>query len=298
MTTQAPEGFVKYFSDKANHVLQSEGYLLLGRHHMEGKRNGDSVEWKILGQGSATEMSDSWERRPVMNAGRSKVVAQMKAYEANETVLLTDAAKWQINENTEAGKTIAYAMGRRYDRNIIGCMDDEGSNIQTVTGVALPTPSTFLQAYAAISSRGMAIQDGVSCVIPHLWLANLMTYPAFASADYVKGHPLMEKLQARRWLGIDFIPVPQDADIGEFRYLNIPSANNADGYMYIHSCVGFMAGGIDAGDEKGLRIDPPEYKSEYKGWFIGGTSMTAQKVIQTSGIRRLRFPTNLAIQGA
>lgn len=287
MTSRASAWFEQKYITGALHVLQTEGYLTQGLATPATSQKGNVVNWKIAGKGDATEMSTAVEDRPTMNASRTTVAASMKDYEANEWILTTDVEKMTEGEQQIAQQTCGMAMGRRFDKILFEALDAEAGTIATVgDGSAAIDITDLLSAQAAIQAQGLPGGFMLNVAVPFKFMAHLMTKKGFSSSDYVQDSPLMKMVGARQYLGMKVIPFPDE-------YFAVPSANQADGYMWPTSCVGFATNTDERGKiAAATRID---YVPTKKAYLAANTMTAASKVLLPEGIRRLRFATNASL---
>jgi hypothetical protein len=212
----------------------------------------------------------------------------MVPWEANEWIGKLDPARMSENEQQTAQQTAAYAMGRRFDRIILGTLDAEAGNIATWgDGTTLLTPGDILGVQSDLFAQGIVGMPEITVVLPHRWLTQLEAYREFSSSEYVGDEfPMLKALGARRYRGMTFIPVPVGNANAKLNYLNIPSAGQHDGYIYFKSCVGFATS-----MQLESRVD---YVPTKKAWLAANTMMATAKTILTTGVRRLRFQTPAA----
>lgn len=287
MTNRAPNWFEQKYIAGAIHVLQTDGYLTQGMAMPATSQKGNTVTWKIAGKGEATEMADGFSEVNVLNADRSTVSATMKDYEANEVIKVTDVEKMSEAEQQVAQQTCGYAMGRKFDKILIGAFDAEAGNIPNIgNGTANIDLPDLLQGQSEILAQGVIGELQMFVALPFKQMAALMLRKGFASADYVTDNPLMQRIGARRYLNMLIVPFPDD-------YFAVPATNQFDGYMWARSGVGFATNT----DEKGkiaaaTRID---YLPMFKHWLAANTMTACSKVILPGAIRRLRFATNQAL---
>lgn len=283
MTARAPAWFETKYVDGAIHALQTKGYRLKGMFATKTNQKGNVVTWKVAGSGEATQMSDAIEDRPTLNADRTTATATLTDWEANEWIKTTDLTKMTENEQTVAQETCARAIGRRYDQIPLRILDAAvaATTVSVVgDGTAQISPLDLLGAQADIQDTG---QDGnlmLNVALTPRHLAQLLTYRELANADYITDTPLMKQIGARRWLGMNLIPVPSS-------YLNNPSGNVRDGFMWVSDAVGF-ATNTDAEGRIDLatRID---YVATKKAYFAANTMSAAAALILPGAVKALRF---------
>lgn len=287
MTSRASAWFEQKYIAGAIHVLQTSGYLTQGLASPATSQKGNVVNWKIAGKGEATEMSTGVEDRPTMNANRTTVAATMKDYEANEWILTTDIEKMTEGEQQVAQQSCGMAMGRQFDKILFQALDAEAGAITTVgDGSAALNITDLLLAQSQIQGQGLPDGFMLNVAVPAKFMAHLMMLRGFASSDYVQDSPLLKMIGARQYLGMKVMPMPDE-------YFAVPSANQADGYMWATSCVGFATNTDERGKiAAATRID---YVPTKKAYFAANTMSAASKVILPEGIRRLRFATNAAL---
>lgn len=287
MTSRASNWFEQKYVAGAIHVLQAQGYALQGTTTAATSMKGNEVTWKIAGDGEATEMSDAIEDRPTLNAGRDTVKATLRDWEANEWIKSTDIEKMSENEQQVAQKTCGMALGRKFDRIILGAMDDEGANIDTIgAGNANVDLPDIIDANTQIGDEGDSMEMQFVVCLPVKQMGALLLRKGWSSAEYVTDTPLLKKIGARRWLNMLFLPLPK-------KMFAVPAANQADGYMWATDCVGFAS----PTDERGkialaTRID---YVPTKKAYFAANTMSAVAKVLLPKGVKRLRVATNVAL---
>lgn len=285
MTARAPNWFEQKYIAGVTHKLQSEGWLLKSAINGTGEIKGSKVIWKIAGTGSATEASTAIENVPVMNADRTTVEADMKDYEANDWIKATDIEKMSENEQQVSQKTAAMAMGRKFDKLILGTLDAAAGAITTVgDGTAAISIVDMMTAQGNIAAVGGGSYE-FYCALPVPLMQQLELYREFSSSDFVgDDYPLLKQIGARRHRGITYIPMPHTAALPTF---NIPAANQVDAYLWVKDYVGFVPN-----YNMRSRID---YVPEKKAFLAANDMGCAQQVLLPEGVQRLRFATNIAL---
>lgn len=283
MTARAPAWFETKYIDGAIHVLQTAGYRLKGMFATKTNQKGNDITWKVAGSGDATPLSDAIEDRPTLNADRTTITARMQDWEANEWIKTTDLTKMNENEIQVAQKSCAMAIGRRFDQIPLRVLDAAvaATTVSVVgNGTAQISPLDLLTAQANIQDTGVDGNLMLNVALTPRHLAQLLTYRELVNSDYITDTPLMKQIGARRWLGMNIIPLPST-------YLNSPSANVRDGFMWVSDAVGF-ATNTDAEGRHDLstRID---YVPTKKSYFAANTLSATAAVIQPGAIQALRF---------
>lgn len=289
MTTAASNWSQTAYVSGVTHKLQARGFVLKPTTLAPVKIVGNQATWKIAGVGSGSERSSAIEDRPVMNADRSTIVGTIKDYEANDWINTTDLDKMNEDERQVAQMTAAMALGRLFDRLLLREMDADTVNITTQgNGSAAIATTDILQAQNDIFNVG-AGSYRYFCAVPSIFVSQLELYKEFANADYVgDDYPLLKQLGARQWRNITIIPMPWSATNAEFNFFNIPSANQADGYIWVQEAAGF------ASTYEGLR-SRVDYVPEKKAYFAANDMAACPKVLLPEGVKRLRFATNVAL---
>jgi predicted nucleic acid-binding Zn-ribbon protein len=287
MTSRAPAWFEQKYIAGAIHALQSDGYLTKGLTAAATSQKGNQVNWKVAGRGDASVMSEAVEDRPTLNADRTLVTGTMVPWEANEWILTTDLARMTEAEQQVAAQTCGYAMGRAFDRILFTELDAQAGAITTIgNGTANLDLINLLDGQQQIMAQGITGDMVINVAVPFRWQAALMLLRGYSSADYIQDSPLLKKIGARNYLGMRIIPMPDE-------YFAIPASNQADGYMWASSAVGFATPSDDKGMiEMATRID---YVPTKKAYFAANTMMALARTILPGGVRRLRFSTNAAL---
>lgn len=268
--------FEQKYIKNAMHVLQAEGFLMRQLTSREDAIKGNIVNWRFVGTGAATLATSTIENLPTMNTDRTSVQATMQDWEANDFVSKQmDLEKTSETEQQKIAETAAFALGRTFDQQHFKVLDTVAGGITTIgTGIAI-TPQDLLASQAVIMAAGVNGPTEIYVALPYLTVSQLLLYREFSSRDYVGDEqPLLKKLNAFRWLGMMIIPMPDS-------YFAVPSAGQADGYMWLKSCLGCASN-----YELNARID---YIAEKGAWFSRNTIGFIAKELQTAGIRRLRF---------
>ena len=280
MTTRAPNWFETKYKQGAIHALQTDGFLTKGMVQGGSNTKGNVVTWRLAGKGAATQMSTATEDRPVMNAGRTTVTGTMADYEANEWINTTDLEKMSEDEQQVAQQSAAYAIGRRYDKLLFETFD--AATVTMVgTGAAAIAITDLMDAQSQILGQGINGVPTLYCALPFKLAAQLMLYREYSSSDFVgNDYPLLKAMGARVWNGLTIVPMPDE-------YFNVPAVNQVDGYMWMKQAAGF-----ETNYDLTSRID---YVPEKKAYFAGNNMGMCSAVLLPTGVRRLRFATNVAL---
>jgi hypothetical protein len=284
MTARAPAWFEKKYKAGAVHKLQSKGFILKPTTSAGAEIKGLDVTWKIAGTGEATQLSDAIENRPTLNADRTTVSATFVDYEANEWIKKADLNKMSEQEQQVAQMTCAMAMGRKFDKIILGTMDAAAGAITTIgDGSAAIDPTQIMQAVGNIADIGVGSYE-YFCALPIAMMNQLMLYREVASSDYVgPDYPLLKELGARKWFNVTFVPCPSSY----FAITGSGSSAYGDAYLWVKDCLGF-----EWNNTLESRID---FIPEKKAWFAASDMACAAAVLLPEGFQRLRFKTQAAL---
>jgi hypothetical protein len=288
MSSRAPAWFETKYVEGVTHALQHKGFVLKPAVSPPDNINGLTVNWRVAAAGEATQKSQAIENVNVMNLGRQLVTATMIDWEANDYIQNTDLNKMSVTEQDKVQQSGAMAIGRRFDRIIIGAMDAATTAIPTVgTGAAAISVTDLLTAQNQIFDEGGSGYEYYAAV-PSFFMSQLELFREFASADYVgPEYPLLKALGARRYRGITIIPLPASLTNADKRFFNVPAANQMDGYIWCSHAIGFAQAQAPTS-----RID---YVPEKKSWLAANDMTACAAVILPEGIRRLRFASNAAL---
>lgn len=286
MTTRAPAWFETKYIDGVNHRLQSKGWILKPAVRGPDEIRGNVAVWKRAGAGEAQQASTSIEDASVMNLDRDTVQATMVDWEANDWIKKRDLEKMSENEQAVVQQSGAMAIGRRFDRIVLGAFDAAGAGIPTVgNGTAAISIVDLLNAQQAIFDEGSG-EYTYWAAIPSIFMTQLELYKEFSSSDYVSEmYPLLRQLGARRWRGINIIPLPGSTTNTAKNFFNTTVANSFDGYIWVDGALGMASSNAFES-----RIDWVPTK---KAWFAANDMSACAVTVLPEGVRRLQFANNI-----
>jgi hypothetical protein len=282
MGALTPAWFEPKFKKGAIHRLQSQGFLLKSAVEEASDTDGSTVTWRRAGTGAATPLQVGLSKSPVMNAGRDTVTATFADYEANEFIKKADLNKMSENEQQIAQQSAAMALGRKFDQIVLATMDSDTVNITNIgTGATAIAPTDLMTAQGAIFDVGAGTYEYFAAV-PPIFMQQLELYREISSSDFTgeADYPLLKAIGARKWRNITIIPMPSS-------FFNVPSANQADGYIWVKQAFGF-----EWNKKLSCRVD---WLPQEKGFFVAMDMGCAAANILPEGIKRLRFATNVAL---
>ncbi len=262
----------------AIHKLQSKGWLLKNTIEEGTTVDKSTVTWKLVGSGEATERQKGGGNVPTMNVDRTSLTATFKDYEANDWIDSLDVNKTSENEQQIAQLSAAMAVGRKFDKIVLGTMDDAGSDITTIgDGSAALGLLDVFAAQAAIAGIGAGSYE-YFCALRPIDLTQLELYTKMSSEDFVgPEYALMREVGARKYRGINFIPMPDT-------FFAAPSGNVIDMYLWAKQTVGF-----EWNKQLTSRVD---FIPLQKKTLAANDIACASKVLLPEGIRRLRMKSN------
>lgn len=284
----APAWLEQKWKDDVTHRLQSKGFILKPALAPGGEIKAATVTWRRSDAGEATVLGDAIENVSSLNLGRDTVSATMVDYEANEYIRKRDLEKMSVNEQAEVAQTITMAQGRRFDRVVLRTLDAAAGAIPLIgDGTAMITPPDLMRASGELFSEASGGYQ-IWAAVPQQFLNQLRLFREFVSSDYIGDeYPLLKGIGARRWDQINIIPVPQHATNPLKQFFSIPSAGQADGYMWVEGAIGFESSNT-------LNINT-DWVPEKKAWLVASDMAAACAVILPEGVRRLRFNTAAAL---
>lgn len=279
--SRAEAWFEQKYKKGAIHKVQSQGYLLRDAVTKGTTTNGSKVTWKLVGTGEATERQKGAGKVPRMNVDRLSLTADFKDYEANDEIDTLDVNKMSEDEQQIAQESAAMAIGRKFDKLIIGELDAASTDITTIgDGTAALTLLNVFSGVASIAGISGKGHD-FYCALRAWDLTQLELYTQMSSEDFAgPEHMLMREIGARRYRGITFIPVPDD-------HFAVPNTNQIDMYLWAKQAVGF-----EWNKQLQSRID---YLPDYKKWLASNDISCATKVLMPETIRRFRMKSNAAL---
>jgi len=284
---QAPNWYTTQYDTKVNHILQSEGFLLKGTTLPPVEVVGNTLQFFILGRGEATEMSQTVEMITPQNLGKDTVPVTMADFQFAEFVRHGEPERISVEFRSAIQEAGAMALGRKFDRIIVGSMDDEAGAIDTIgDGSASISPIDVNTAKAEINALGMMKMNEFFLPLPSMAWEQLKLYKVFNNADYT-GPDLNFKnnVEAKTWNNINFFQLPDEA-------FTSPATGEIYTYLWNRRTVGF-------GSNYAIK-SVITYENLFTSWLYNSTMSGAAKVLQDDGVRRLHIAIDepLLIDGA
>ncbi len=282
MSIEAANWYTTQYDKRVNHLLQSEGFMLRGTTSPPVEVKGNTLQFFILGRGEAVEMSQSVEMIQPANLGKTTVTVNMKDYQFAEFVRHAEPERISVEFRTSIQEAGSMALGRRFDRIIMGSMDDEGGGITTLgDGTAAITPMQTSQAKAEINALGMMRQNEFFCPIPSISWEQLNLYKVFNNAEYTGPQlSFVGQTDAKTWNNVHYFQLPDEV-------FTSPATGQVDTYLWNKSTLGF-------GSNYNLK-SVVSYENLYTSWLYNSTMSGAAKTLQNAGIRRLRLKIDAAL---
>jgi hypothetical protein len=286
MSIEAPNWYTVQYDTKVNHILQSEGFLLKGTTLPPVQVVGNELQFFILGRGEANEMSQTVEMITPANLGKDTEKVAMKDFQFAEFVRHGEAERISVQFRSAIQEAGAMALGRKFDRVILGAMDDEAGDIDTIgDGTAAISPLDVSTAKGEINALGMMKMNEFFLPVPSMAWEQLKLYKVFNNADYT-GPDLNFKnnTEAKTWNNTQFFQLPDEA-------FTSPATGEVYTYLWNRRTVGF-------GSNYSINTKIT-YENLFTSWLYNSTMSGAAKVLQEEGVRRLHIKIDdpLAIDG-
>jgi hypothetical protein len=283
MSDTAPSWFVEQYRDRVTHVYQSKGYLLKGMVMPEGTLEGTRAYWPVMATGTARKKVRGNTAVP-MNAGKSRVSADLETFEAFDEVHTYDLSRLGPNEKQAIQESGAMALGRSVDGEIITKMNasaaTSGANYiaNTSTAFGLVEAMSMVQA---LQAKEVPMDGNIWCGLHSKLWNHLMSWKQFSSADYVGADlPFKASRPGKTWNNVNWFLIPDT-------YLPVPTTNQIDVFMWHKSALGWA----NNADLKTMM----QWDNRAGCWTIRMEAEGAAVCIQPDGIVRGRFLTNQAI---
>lgn len=272
----APNWYTVQYDKKVMHKLQSEGFLLRGTTAPPVDVRGNTLQFFILGRGEAVPMSQTVEMIQPANLGKDTVEVEMRDYQFAEFVRHGEPERISVEFRSAIQEAGSMAIGRRFDRVILGAMDAEGANIETIgDGTAAISPVDVSTAKAEINSIGMMKQNEFFCPVPSMAWEQLNLYKVFNNADYTGPQlSFIGQGDAKTWNKVNFFQLPDEA-------FTSPDTGEVWTYLWNRKTVGF-------GSNYALKTNIT-YENLFTAWLYNSVMSAAAKVLQVEGVRRLHI---------
>lgn len=235
----ASEHFRREFIDGLVHKFQNEGFALRGYTKAPSKVTAETAQWDVLGTMVATKKVRNSDAT-LQNPTHTKVEAIMEEWEVYFQVEQWDLDRMAHNLKEEYKQKAAWALGERYDINILGEL-----NTGAQSGVGAPdyingagaNPIT-LQNVAEAAAKGVDERKWPKQLRRVYFCSALQFeyfkgYKQFNNADYT-GPKLayVDPSMARTWNGIDFVSLSR-------QYFPTNAASTHDEFLMLQDSVGY-----------------------------------------------------------
>lgn len=216
MSTSIDNAFIKQFEREVHESFQRQGSKLRNTVRTINNVNGSSAVFQKVGKGTASTKS-THGMVPVMNLSHTAVEAALQDYYAGDWVDHLDELKVNIDERQVIANAGAYALGRKTDELIINALASVTGGQEIADGNVGMTLSKALQGFETLGAADVPDDGERYAIVGFKQWSELLQIQEFASADYVgPGElPFGNMTQAKRWLGMLFIPhsgLPKDAN--------------------------------------------------------------------------------------
>lgn len=274
MPTAAETFNVTTYKKTAIHVMQTQGFHLRGTTMEASEKGAKTVEWWTIGKMTSNRLAPGMSKSPASNPETGKITADFEDDECNWFVKSKEQAKIPMSLESQFQHAAGMEMGRLFDAKILAAMEAGIGGLSTIgDGSATINPNHIDAARNQIADTGQTGLD-YFCAVPTNFLSQLRQYKIFASADYVKTSPLLEKIQAVRWGGVNIIPMPSE-------FFAVPGAGRRRAYLWAKQAVGFEFL-EDWSHER-------NYLPQEKGYFGANDMSSVAKVLQSPGVKALDF---------
>lgn len=284
----APAWFVEQYSANVKQVFQSKGFKLKPTAMPEGRMEGKTAYWPIMGTFEMQEKKRGAETPPAnpMQAQRSKTLAD---YDALYEIHQQDLTKMTANEQQAAAEAGGKAVGRKVDGIIMAALNDAvasegGTTIGNGAGDFGLTDA--LGACNQLQNDDQIDWDGnVTAVIPWIWFNRLMMWKEFNNSEWIgaAGLGFPAGSTGKRWNNVNWLPLSTKEMI-------VPAANQVYGFIYHRNAIGYSSN-----YEGSTNM---QWDNRVGCWTVRLDLQACAKSIFTgaAGIRRLHFATNSAIE--
>lgn len=276
MSIEAPNWYTVQYDQRVNHLLQSEGFLLKGTTSGPVEVKGNTLQFFVLGKGTAVPMTQSIEMVQPANLGKTTVTATMADFQFAEFIRHGEPERISVEYRGAIQEAGAMALGRKSDRIIMQELDaNRASMAQIGTGAAAIDPAQVATAKADINALGMMKMNEFFLPLPSMAWEQLKLYKIVSNSQYV-GPKLSfaGNTEATTWNGVNLLQLPDEA-------FTSPAAGQVDTYLWNKRTVGF-------GQNYAVQTKIT-YENLFTAWLYNSTMSAAAKVIQPAGIVNLRI---------
>jgi len=216
MSTSIDNAFIKQFEREVHESFQRQGSKLRNTVRTINNVNGSTAVFQKVGKGTASTKS-THGMVPVMNLSHTAVEAALQDYYAGDWVDHLDELKVNIDERQVIANAGAYALGRKTDELIINALATVTGGQEIADGNVGMTLAKALQGFETLGAADVPDDGERFAIVGFKQWSELLQIQEFASADYVGPDelPFGNMTQAKRWLGMLFIPhsgLPKDSN--------------------------------------------------------------------------------------
>lgn len=282
MSIEAPNWYTVQYDQKVNHLLQSEGFLLRGTTQPPVEVTGNTLQFFVLGKGTAMPMTQSIEMVQPANLAKTTVTATMQDFQFAEFVRHGEPERISVEYRGAIQEAGAMALGRKFDRVIMAELDaNRGSMTQIGNGSAAIDPAQVSQGKAGINALGMMKMNEFFLPLPSMAWEQLKLYKVVSNSQYV-GPKLsfVGNTEAATWNGVNLLQCPDEL-------FTSPSTGVVDTYLWNKRTVGF-------GSNYALQTRIT-YENLFTAWLYNSTMSGQAKVIQVPGVVNYRIKIDGAL---
>lgn len=284
----APAWFVEEYRSNVRHIFQSKGFKLKSTVTPEGSIIGKTVKWPYFGTFEMQEKTRGGETPPA-NPNQGMLSADLKDWDALYEIFEQDLSKMTANERAAAHQAGGNAVGRKSDSIIMNAANDAviaaGDKTMGDGSGAFDLPTAMLACEQLADDDQIEWDGNVTAVIPWRWFNLLMIWKEFNSAEWVGAANLgfPAGTIGKRWNNVNWVPFQK-------KELLIPAANQAYGFIFHRQSLGY------ATNYEGKVT--PDWDNRKGCWTMRFDLQAVAMALYpgASGIRRLHYATNTAIQ--
>lgn len=282
MSIEAPNWYTVMYDNRVNQLLQSEGFLLRGTTSPPVDVKGNTLQFFVLGKGTAMPMTQSIEMVQPANLAKSTVTTTMADYQFAEFVRHGEPERISVEYRGAIQESGSMALGRKFDRVILQeCDNNRVSMTQIGDGTTAIDPTVVSQAKATINALGMMKMNEFFMPLPSMAWEQLKLYKVVSNSQYV-GPKLsfVGNTEATTWNGVNLLQLPDEA-------FTSPSAGVVDTYLWNRRTLGF-------GSNYAVQTKIT-YENLFTAWLYNSTMSAAAKIIQVPGVVNARLKINGAL---
>lgn len=270
---------IAQFDQMVKHDYQARGFDLKPFTRFRGGVVGSTLRYPKMGVGMAHKRTTPQSDVIPMNVAHDNVTLTMEDWEAPEYTDIFSQAKVNFDEKAELSSTIANAIGRRQDQQIIdelanGTYTANVNQVGIQVGSTGPSDVNLNTAKLRKAKRYLDEQNVDSdgrCVLIHAsQLESMLGTTETTSSDFANVKALIDG-ELKKWLGFTFIVIGDRPEGG------LPlAAGDRSCYAWHKSALGFAEN-----MSQRVTVDWIPHKTS---WLCNGIWSAGAKIIDNTGI--------------